>query len=348
MRNFNLLFISIILTLSIMSCSSTQETFWVRGVKTPCDMGAGKGECLNVYHGNALDVAEWQNFYNPIEGFEFQPGVAQKVKVTKTKLKASEVPADASQYKYSLDKVVQTEKDNSAAIEGSWVVTSIYGNPINRMAKLPTINLDVTEKRFTGFDGCNQLNSMINNITSVYIDFGTVAATKKMCTDMTVPDSFQKGLNSTVAYAIEGEQLVFYDDAKNIVLTFLPSKDLSGTPDDRINGEWNAVRINGNPINRMATPPHILVSTSKKMFIGNNGCNTFSAYIKGASSDKIHLTQPAIDQKKCKEMSVPNAFNKALVRVDRYEVEEGKLTLFDADGNEVLHFIPTPLKENEE
>ncbi len=344
MKSTKQLLIIITLILMTMSCSTTSETFWVRGVKTPCDMGAGKGECLNVYKGSSLDMAEWTNFYDGIEGFEFKPGVTQKIRVTKKKLKKSEIPADGSAFKYSLEKVLESEEDKSSEIAGKWVVTTINGNPINRMAKLPFIHLDVENKHISGFDGCNNLNGMIENISSVNIKMGPIAATKKMCVDMTVADAFQKALNTVVAYDLQEGALNMYDDNRNIVLTFLPFSDQTDIPDDRINSEWDAIRINGNPINRMAVAPHILISTSKKMFIGTNGCNSFSAYITHATSKNIQVKQPAIDQKMCKDMSVPDAFNKALLKVSTYKVEGDQLLLYNANGDEVLAFLVSPKK----
>ncbi len=328
----NLLFI-IALGVLTMSCSTKTETFWVRGVKTQCDMGAGTGMCLNTSTSSSLDQANWKAFYAPIQGFEFKQGVAQKVRVKRRTNKGS--AADASKYSYTLDKVVETRNDSSSEIAGQWVVSSINGNAINRMAKLPNLTVNVEDMSISGFNGCNQYSGQINNLTSVYIDLAPIRETKRMCKDMEVPDAFSKALTSIKAYEVSDDQLVFLDDKRMNVLTFMRGKNLNEVSDE-INNEWDAVRINGKSFE--GTPPHVLISTSKKMFIGNNGCNTFSAYIVAYDASHVKVSNIESDRKLCDDMTTPDAFNQALLKVLTYEVNGDSLILKDANGNEVLAF----------
>ena len=50
------------------------------------------------------NAAEWQYFYNQIEGFEHEPGYEYQIIVSKSKIENP--PADASSLKYKLVKVV--------------------------------------------------------------------------------------------------------------------------------------------------------------------------------------------------------------------------------------------------
>ncbi len=54
------------------SCVTSSNTFWVSGIKTPCSMGMVQTQCLNVHRAEDLHQPEWENFYAPIEGFEFE------------------------------------------------------------------------------------------------------------------------------------------------------------------------------------------------------------------------------------------------------------------------------------
>ncbi len=336
MKNLALI---ILTTITIMSCSTSHETFWVSGVKSQCDAGAGKSMCLNVYKGNSLDQAEWQQFYSPIEGFEFKEGVVQKVKVKVEKVSANDMPADGSSKKYSLDKVVESEPDKSAALNGDWLLATINNEPVNRMTKLPNANFNLSNKILSGFDGCNQYTTMIENVNSYHMNLGVIRATKKLCQDMQVPDAFSKALSTVSSYVVKDDQLVLMDANKNSVLTFIMGMDQSDKTNDGINNEWVAVRINGNPINRKVTAPRILISSSKKMVIGNNGCNTFNANIVNIDATQINIRNATIDDKACNDMEVATAFNQALLRSYSYQVNGDTLTILDAHGDEVLAFI---------
>ncbi|WP_334124987.1 DUF4377 domain-containing protein [Empedobacter brevis] len=89
------------------SCASTKTTnqgeeFLTIAPETrECSAGAGKMQCMMVKEG---DAAEWQYFYNYIDGFTHEPGYEYKVVVKKSKVENP--PADASSVKYELVKVV--------------------------------------------------------------------------------------------------------------------------------------------------------------------------------------------------------------------------------------------------
>ena len=64
-------------------------------------MGEGPMRCLRVKVGKE---ATWSNFYNPIEGFTFTPGVHYKLLVRATPV--ANPPADASDTHYALVRVL--------------------------------------------------------------------------------------------------------------------------------------------------------------------------------------------------------------------------------------------------
>ena len=79
----------------------------------PCTAGAARTECLQVreirYDSNwrKLPAGEWQHFYGNIEGFTFQPGVRNLLRLKRYPVK--QPAADASAYAYVLDMRVETE-----------------------------------------------------------------------------------------------------------------------------------------------------------------------------------------------------------------------------------------------
>ncbi len=64
-------------------------------------MGVAPMRCLQVKEGKAL---KWSNFYSPIEGFTFMPGVQYKLLVRATPM--ANAPADAGNTRYELVRVL--------------------------------------------------------------------------------------------------------------------------------------------------------------------------------------------------------------------------------------------------
>lgn len=214
-----------ILTLIVMmtSCGTTKQTtatYWVNSAKVDCDAGAGKTTCLQVTKAANYENAEWSNFYPPINGFTFEPGYLQKIEVTEIQLEAKNVPADASSFQYNLIKVLEKKQDPKLAIHDIWATTHINGEAIESITNVPTLELNTTEMRAFGTNGCNNYTGQIKNISPNTIEFGAMASTRKMCMDMSIPDSFDKAFNNISTYKKEGIILSFFNEAGDEMLRF--------------------------------------------------------------------------------------------------------------------------------
>ncbi|REG87624.1 DUF4377 domain-containing protein [Winogradskyella sediminis] len=222
MKLFNKL--PIILFASFLSsCSATKETtatYWVNSSKVNCDAGAGKTTCLQVSTTEHYDNAEWTNFYAPIEGFNFEPGYLQKIKVSETTLNTQTTPADASSISYKLIKVLEKKQDPKLALHDIWATTHINETPIESTSNVPTLEINTTEMRAYGTNGCNNYSGQIKNITANTIKFGAMASTRKMCMDMTIPDRFDKAFNTVSTYKKDGLHLILYNSTGDEVLRF--------------------------------------------------------------------------------------------------------------------------------
>lgn len=214
----------LLLTIFSASCtstkSSTTSTFWVNSMKTDCDAGVGKTQCLQIYKGNDLDNAEWTHFYASIEGFTFEPGFLQKLEVTETQLETEDMPADASSIKYKLVKVLEKTQDPRMALHDIWAATHINGNEVDNTANVPTLEINITKMKAFGTDGCNNYTGGIENLTTSTITFGPLASTRKMCADMQIPDAYNKALFKSVSYKRENLNLYFYDSDGNETIRF--------------------------------------------------------------------------------------------------------------------------------
>ncbi|WGU71160.1 META domain-containing protein [Capnocytophaga canimorsus] len=57
------------------------------------------------------------------------------------------------------------------------------------------------------------------------------------------------------------------------------------------------------------------------------------------TDEKIVFAGIGVTAKLCPEMEIANQYNQAMEKVTSYKLEELNLTLYDAQGNEVLAFI---------
>lgn len=216
---FSLLFI-----LLISSCTENTDnddivTFWVNSLRTECSAGAGMKQCLQVYKGDDPSSAEWEYFYEEIKGFEFEAGYFQKLEVKKTAREKGKVPMDASALEYTLMKVLEKVEDPLFVLSGNWTATSIAGKELTDETMIPVLNIDLGKLMVTGSNGCNNYNGGISTLTESVIEFGNIASTKKMCMDMSIPDSYDQALNNTVTYKVAAGELAFMDkDGTTIVL----------------------------------------------------------------------------------------------------------------------------------
>lgn len=210
----------LLLVLLSTSCSSSKTTiYWVNSVKKGCDAGAGKAQCLQVYKGDDVEKAAWTYFYAPIEGFTFKHGYLQKIKVSETPKEKTNLPADASSIHYKLIKVLEKKQDPRLVLHDIWALTHIHEASLTSSENRPTLEINITEMRVFGTDGCNNYSGSIHNITSKNIEFGTLASTKKMCFDMDTSNKFNQALNKVVSYKRENLNLYLFDANGNKILS---------------------------------------------------------------------------------------------------------------------------------
>ncbi len=333
---------TVILFTALQSCGGLKEknnteTFWVNSEKTPCSAGAGKAQCMGIYKGEDLDQANWQLFYNTIEGFEFQEGIYQKIKVKVETLDKAQVPADASTLKYTLVEVIETKDDTKKALHGDWTLIRLNGGPLNRMVAVPSLNINLDENLFSGNNGCNNYSGQIQDINSTVFNLGPVAATRKACVKKNIEADYNKAVSQIKTYTVADSKLVFYDASGKEILAFLKSE--SSQVNMNLNDIWVATSIQGSPINRMVATPRLEINLSKMQVMGTDGCNNFMGKIKSIGKDNIALGSLGGTLKACVTKNVANEFNQALAKVANYRIENTTLIFLDKNGNELLTFL---------
>jgi heat shock protein HslJ len=74
--------------------------------------------------------------------------------------------------------------------------------------------------KISGNDGCNNFTGGFENIDLEKIAFGTIAVTRKICPDMSIPNKFHQHINHVRTYAIKGLKLYLYDNQGNELFGF--------------------------------------------------------------------------------------------------------------------------------
>lgn len=115
------LILVIVFLLSITGFSqSVEKTIYIAPEQTKC-MGVGPMDCMQVKWSND---GEWQLFYEQIDGFTFEKGYNYKLLIKEEKVENP--PADASNVKYTLVKVISKEKAKLSEGKKPFTSTHIF------------------------------------------------------------------------------------------------------------------------------------------------------------------------------------------------------------------------------
>lgn len=200
------------------------QIYWVNSLKVSCT-GVAPMKCLQVQKSKTIKKGKWQNFYSVIEGFNFETGYIYKLSIKEEKIDPVKVPADGSTIKYTLVEVLEKNPDPKFRIHDIWALEAIGGENIekpneNDLMHNPSIEINLTEMRIMGTDGCNNFQGSIKTIEDEELKFGHIAATMKMCPDMEISGKFNTAINKVGKYRIEILKLYLYDEKGTELLRF--------------------------------------------------------------------------------------------------------------------------------
>ncbi|MFV0289279.1 MAG: DUF4377 domain-containing protein [Mangrovibacterium sp.] len=106
-----------------------------------------------------------------------------------------------------------------------------------------------------------------------------------------------------------------------------------------IDGDWTLTRIDTLDINMQLPVPTLIINVSDMLISGNGGCNNYNASIKTLAADSIVLNHSTASQRACIHENMEHQYFIALNKITNYQVEDDKLTFFNAEGVEVLAFV---------
>jgi heat shock protein HslJ len=175
-------------------------------------------KCLQI---KRTEDGSWENFYDTIEGFDYEPGYLYTLEVAINSLPKENLPADKSMLTYRLVNVVSKKPDPKIRLNDIWVATHINNSVLDRSEKLPQIEMSLKKMQLMGTDGCNSIRCEINDLSENSISFGAMMGTKKMCPNMEVPNQFNNALAIVTSYNFKDLELSLYDQEGQEVLKFL-------------------------------------------------------------------------------------------------------------------------------
>lgn len=217
-----------LLAITVLSCktNTTTQVEKNNAVIKEIFVGPTLQDCMGVAPQQCLQIKEtveasYNNFYGSIAGFNFEPNFFYKLKVAVQTLDPATLPADTSTKKYTLVNIL--EKTALETIHNKlydiWVVKNLNQKKIS--GKQLTIELNTSNFKFSGNDGCNNFTGSFTITGKEHITFGPLAKTKKYCPDMDITTVFDKAIETTRSYNRKETRLYFYDKSGTEVMELL-------------------------------------------------------------------------------------------------------------------------------
>ena len=197
--------------------------YWVNSAKVDCE-GEGPQTCYQIQRGDTLRDDGWELFYDEIEGFKFEPGQLFHLRVEEKKLDAKMVPAGGSSMKYTMVEFISRTPDIRMKLHNIYALESINGKAISipQGIERPSLEVNVSENRVMGTDGCNRFQGSATIGIGGNIAFGPLAGTKKMCRSMETSKAYMNAMAEVKEYALRNGKLFLSDANGKILLRFRP------------------------------------------------------------------------------------------------------------------------------
>lgn len=336
-------FLIIVATAAFLSsCADTSNTstMYVSGYKSEADTEAGKQMVLNVHKGKDLSEPNWELFYEPIEGFEFEEGTLQKIKVKEIHVNDSEVSEENPNVKYELVEVIEKQEDKRVELQDEWYLVKINDQEISNTTQVPTMNIDLSSNTVSGFNGCNNYRFVIESADDKNIDLGYIGRTKLICPQENLEDEFNRSMDEISSYSFSEGLVNFHNNEGKVLFTFK-----QGTPpvlkeETEMQYPWKVARIDETSVEEDQLIPMVILDLQNMRIAGINGCNNFTAPIKNLNETEIEFGIVASTKKMCPDMKTANQFNKALNEVVRFDAQGSEMYFYNKDGKEMLAFVP--------
>lgn len=308
-------------------------TMYVGPEMVNCE-GEARVACLQV---KFEEGAEWELFYDNIEGFEFEPGFEYELRVNK--ITVEDPPADGSSIRYELVEIVGQSETETAGIEDldflmntAWDLVTMNGEtPIE--GAVPTASFE--ENAINGTTGCNSYFGSYT-LDGTNLSVGPVGQTEMFCDGRMEQEQAYVGmLMSAVSLTLENETLTIHTDQGDLVYQPAEHQALEGTA-------WvlNGIATGDAMVNTWVDE-QITAEFLNGNMGGSSGCNSYGGDYE-TSGSTITLGEVVGTLMACEDeevMAREAEYLAALQNIATFEIVRNNLTFFDADGNVVITFV---------
>ena len=192
-------------------------------------VGPNLVDCVGVAPQKCMLVRQspedpWKYFYDQIEGFQYEESYLYKLRVSEETVENA--PADTSNLRLKLVEEVSKTPINASLVGTNWQLETLAGKPpISKSEITAAFSADGS---LYGSAGCNSYRTAYQ-IGGETITISPAATTRMACAEpvgvMEQEAAFLKALETAKTFKIVGYRLELYDEADELVLTFL-SEDL--------------------------------------------------------------------------------------------------------------------------
>jgi heat shock protein HslJ len=201
----------------LSACNTKKEkqiTLWVNSFQNDCE-GVGKMKCLQIAESDTFPK-QWKLWHAEIQDFKHEQGYIFRLLVEKIKPIEENQPMDKTLIQYKLVEIIEKYPDPASRLHDIWALQDTIPDNIIH----PYIKLNLSTKRIMGIDGCNNFHGSISKVDGEFLEFGTIATTRKICLDMTIPDIITSKLSLVRKYAFVKNELVLTNDLGEKLLIF--------------------------------------------------------------------------------------------------------------------------------
>ncbi len=346
--------------------AGVEKTIYVAAETVPC-VGVAPQDCLQI---KESPDAEWQRFYDQIEGFTFEPGFEYELRVREEQV--ANPPADASSRRLVLlEEVSRTAVKGISGGAPQEPLGATAENPLAGTAwQIVTLNgaapadgTQVTlafnaQDRYSANAGCNTINGGYT-VDGETITFGSAMSTLMLCPKpiMQQEEQFKQALEAATSFTLEDDTLtIVYGAGEALVFTAqaASSGDAPATGGDQrpplVGSDWVLTAFNegGTATSVVANTTPSLSFAIGDQFRGSTGCNTMSGSYTLAG-DVLTLEVGPLTRRACPPpiSEQETRFLAALAQVSRFEQTDTTLILFYGSDGQLIFQPITPIDQAE-
>jgi heat shock protein HslJ len=215
-----------------------------------------------------------------------------------------------------------------------WKLVQLNGVSVGE-SSAAYLQLDEGQTRLTGNAGCNRMFGTAK-VERSRVDFSSIATTRMACRDRStrrLESDFIRTLERVDRFERRGNLLDFYIRRRLVMRFEAPTRHPPVEPEPATglqDKKWVLESIGNRPVSRLGRTAFVVFDTAKRSAGGNSSCNVFGGSYT-AAANTLRITDVVATMRACIEddrMRIEREFLDGLRNTNRYEIEHGKLMLY--------------------